>query len=337
MKVIFNRMKLNKLIFLILLLIIISLPRFNWRPLPEPLNKFVGGKPFDVEQYEKYVEYFRGNTNLVSELEGPFSYRPMVPFLASYLPFDALTSINIINLIFLVIGLVYLKRFLIYLEFEEKWVLLGQILFIVSFPHFYYSTSGYIDASVLGILSITMYYLFLNKYFHFLLSFLIGIFIKETVMIILPVAVVYFLLRDSVKNKILKISIPLFLYISTIIIIRISVPQKENYIWNPSFEIFMSNLGRVKTYLTFIFTFGIPGILSLLLIFSGVRKKISRNLLFPLITGFVFSILLWIYSLFAAYSDGRQIWTSYIFTIPLSLLFIEKKFNNSSKSWTDEN
>lgn len=318
-------MKIYKLLSLLILLYLITFPRFNWRPLPSPLNSFVGTKPFDVEQYEKYVEYFRGNTQLATELEGPFSYRPLVPYLASFLPFDALTSINLINLLFLSLGLIYLIKFLSEIKIAEKFITIGLIIFIVSFPVFYYTTSGYIDASLIGILAITNYYLFLNKYLKFIISFFFGILIKETIIIILPLAVVYFLMNEKKNNKYLKIILPVFLYLTTVIAIRSLVPQKENYIWNPSIEIFIYNISRAKTYLSFILTLGIPGVLSLYLILSDKKKNISRELLFPLVTGFLFSVLLWVYSLFSAYSDGRQLWTSYVYTIPLMLeLFIQK-------------
>ncbi|MEP0861256.1 MAG: hypothetical protein HRF52_07430 [Ignavibacterium sp.] len=318
-------MKIYKLLSLLILLYLITFPRFNWRPLPSPLNSFVGTKPFDVEQYEKYVEYFRGNTQLVTELEGPFSYRPLVPYLASFLPFDALTSINLINLLVLSLGIIYLIKFLSEIIVAEKFIIIGLIIFIVSFPVFYYTTSGYIDASLIGILLITNYFLFRNKYYQFLISFFVGIFIKETIIIILPVAAVYFLLNDKSKNKFAKIIFPFLLYSVTIILIRTLAPHKENYVWNPSIEIFNYNIARAKTYLSFILTLGIPGVLTLFLIFSEKKKNISRELLFPLVTGFLFSVLLWVYSLFSAYSDGRQLWTSYAYTIPLMLeLFIQK-------------
>lgn len=310
---------------------LVTLPRFNWGTLPSPLSSFVGGKPFDVEQYEIYVEYFRGKTNIASELEGPFSYRPLVPYLASFLPFDPLTSINLVNLSFLSLGLIYLFNLLLSFKFQDKSIFIGLITFIVSFPLFYYTTSGYIDASLIGILLVTNYYLFQNKYYKFILSFLFGIFIKETIIIILPVALVYFILNDKSKNKFVKIALPFILYIITVILIRTLAPQqKENYLWVPSFEILVYNLSRVKSYLSFLLTLGIPGFISLYVISTEKKKNISRELLMPLITGFFFSFLLWFYSLFSAYSDGRQLWTSYAYTIPLMLLIFYSK--NSSKN-----
>lgn len=297
---------------------LIALPRFNWGDLPQPLNKFVGEKPFDVEQYEKYVEYFRGDKNKADELEGPFSYRPLVPLLASLLPLEPLTSINLVNLFILTLGIIYLIKLLLKLGFNEKEIVIGSLIFIISFPLFYYATSGYIDASLIGGMLISNYYLMTNRYSLFILSFTFGIFIKETIVILLPVSTVYYLMNEKTKIKFLKISVPIILYLIIVVVIRNSAPQKEIYVWKPSYEILQHNLLRIKTYISFILTFGIPCLLSFYFLFTEKRKNIPKEILYPLFTGIVFSILLWIYSLFAAYSDGRQLWTSYVFAIPLT-------------------
>jgi hypothetical protein len=297
---------------------LVALPRFNWRDLPHPLNQFVGEKPFDVEQYEKYVEYFRGNKNLADELEGPFSYRPLVPLLASLLPYEPLTSVNLVNYFFLTLGLIYLIKLLLKLGFNEKEIIIGNLIFIISFPLFYYATSGYIDASLIGIMLISNYYLMTKRYFLFVLSFTIGIFIKETIIVLLPVSTVYYLLNEKTRIKFVKISVPIFLYIIVVGVIRNFAPQKEIYVWKPSYEILHYNLLRIKTYITFILTLGIPLLLSFYFVITEKRKNIPKEIFYPLLTGIILSILLWLYSLFAAYSDGRQLWTSYVFAVPLT-------------------
>lgn len=305
---------------------LIALPRFNWRNLPEPFNQFVGVKPFDVEQYEKYVEYFRGDKKLAYELEGPFSYRPLVSLLASFLPFDPLTSINFVNLFFLTLGLIYLIKLQLYFGFIEKGIVTSCLIFIISFPLFYYATSGYIDAALIGIMLVSNYFLMTNRYFLFILSFTIGIFIKETIVILLPVSAVYYLMNEKNIFKYLKISVPIILYFIIVGVIRYLAPQKEIYVWKPSYEILEYNLMRIKTYLSFILTFGIPGLLSFYVLFTEKRKNIPKEILYPLFAGIIFSVLLWLYSLFAAYSDGRQLWTSYVFTVPLSGYLLTSKY-----------
>lgn len=317
--------KFYKLILLLSLLYLIALPRFNWRDLPQPLNQFVGEKPFDVIQYEKYFEFFRGNKNVANELEGPFSYRPLVPLLASVLPFKPNTSINLINLIFLTVGVIYILKLLRLLGFNENQTIIGALLFILSFPMFYYATSGYIDSSLIGILLVSTYYLFADKYFLFILIFSLGIFIKETIIILLPVTLVKFLIKDKSRIEFLKVIIPIVLYIVVIVLIRKITPHKESYVWKPSTDILLYNLVRAKTYLSFILTFGIPGFLATYLIITKKLQMIKKEISYPLLTGLLFSFLLWLYSLFAAYSDGRQLWTSYVFSIPLALFVIQQR------------
>lgn len=163
---------------------------------------------------------------------------------------------------------------------------------------------------------------------------LYGTLIKETI-IILPVAAIYLILNENSGIKFLKIILTIILYMAIVMLIRSIAPQKESYVWKPSNEIFLYNISRVKTYLTFILTLGIPGLLSLYLIFSEKRKSFPKNILIPFVTGCLFSIFLWVYSLFAAYSDGRQLWTSYAYTVILSVYLIQSSLNNELFKKTD--
>lgn len=327
-------MKFYKSLLLIVLLIVITLPRFNWKPLPEPFNSFVGQKPFDVEQYEKYVEYFRGDSELREELESPFTYRPLIPLLASFLPFDALTSINLINLLLLSTGLIFLLNLLRQLKFSEALVTIGGLLFVFSFPVFYYATSGYIDASLVGIILTANYFLVRNKFIPFIGFFILGVLIKETIIILLPVAAIYLLSKKNSKENYTKIILIIILYFLIESMVRYFAPGSDIYVWKPSSGILSSNLSRIKTYLSFILTFGLPGLLSIPILVSKMKNYIPKEISYSFIIGMIASLLLWFYSIFAAYSDGRQLWTSYPFTIVLSVYLIQliRYQNISSKN-----
>lgn len=319
--------ELLKYFLLLLLLILIALPRFNWRPLPEPFNSFVGGKPFDVEQYEKYVEFFRGDYSLKDELEAPFSYRPFVPFLASLLPFDALSSINIVNLLLLLFGIIYLIKTLKYLMFAERVVTISVLIFVVSFPVFYYTTSGYIDASLIGIILILNYYLIKRNSYLVVITFLLAILVKETILVTMPAILVFIFIDENKKNKFFKILSIIVLYFITESIVRYFAPSKTFYLWKPSFEIIEYNLVRVKTYLSFILTFGISGVFSFLYLFKKQKQSISKQMLSFLYVGLFSGILLWIYSFFTAHADGRHIWITYPYSVLLSSFYLQEFFD----------
>ena len=198
-------MKLAHLIFFVLSLIIVTLPRFNWGELG-PLKSLVGVKPFDVEQYILYTDYFRGEKNS-TVLESPFAYRPLVPFLASFLPYKAFTSINLVNLIFLILTLFPLIGLLRHLNFKGNYLLFGCSLFVFSFPVFYYGTSGYIDATLIAFLMSGTYFILKEKILLFMASFILGLLVKETTIILIPVFAVYLFLQDNMllRNKLLLI------------------------------------------------------------------------------------------------------------------------------------
>lgn len=320
---------------LILLLVFVSLPRFNWRPLPDLLNSFVGGKPFDVEQYEKYVSYFRGNQIAGEELESPFSHRPLIPFLASLLQFDELTSLNLINILIISVGLIYLLKFLWSLKFSNKSVFIGGLLFVVSFPTFYYTTSGYIDASLVGMILIFNYLLYTNKYYIFLIFFLIASLIKETVIVTFPAIVVYLYFNEKGVNKYYKILFPIILFFLIQSLIKYYAPSKNNFFWKPNFETIIYNLERIKTYLSFILTLGVPGFFTILNLINFKKFFIPYEIFLSLIVGALSGFILWFYSIFTAHSDGRHLWVIYPYTVPIATNFInylfEKKISQSNK------
>jgi hypothetical protein len=78
-----------------------------------------------------------------------------------------------------------------------------------------------------------------------------------------------------------------------------------------------------------VLTFGVPGFLFFVLsVKHGWRKILSNKpLCYSLITGLFMSLILTFYAASAAYLDGRYIWTSYPFSIPLSLLLLKLNRN----------
>ena len=316
-------MKITHLIFLIISLIVITIPRFNWGEVG-PLKSFVGIKPFDIEQYETYTEYFRGKYKAGSELEGPFAYRPLVPFLASFLPYDALTSINLVNLFFLIFALFPLNGLLKLFNLEGNYFLLGGVLFVFSFPLFYYGTSGYIDSVLISFMIAGTFLILSEKFILFFITFICGMTVKETIVILIPVFAGYLFFQNKfpLKKKLVLVISLVIIFGAGMVLLRKLTPGAESYLWYPSFNILLDNIIRSKTYLSILLTFGLPGIGSLFFIYNLFRRKVKLTNEAPLITGVLVSILISSFSLFAAYADGRHLWTSYPFTIPLALIYL---------------
>jgi hypothetical protein len=332
-------MKILSLVLIYILGVLVAIPRFNWGELVPPFSGIVGIKPFDVEQYVTYVEFFRGDETAASLLEGPFSYRPLPPFLASLLPFDAESSLNLINLASLLFSLFLIIRLLALLGFNFGYRMLGGVLFVFSFPYFYYGTSGYVDSVFLLFVLASTFFLIKENWIGFLVSFVMGVLVKETIVLMVPVLMVYLFFTNMKWGKRFLIAgLTLLLFIGTVFLVRNFSPGESGYVWKPMQDVLISNITRVKTYLSFTLSFGIPGLLALLYIIFGKKdfSRISRERYFALVGGVLVAIGLFVYSLFAAYADGRHIWVSYPFSIPLALMFVEWMLRRGKESLITE-
>jgi hypothetical protein len=347
------KLKQNHVLWFFLLsalLILICLPRFD-RHDWGIISKFVGkgestfllspndknsAVPVDVYYYTNMIKVIRHETDI--KTIAPFVYRPLLPLIASQLPFSPMTSLNLTNLFFLVVGLLFLYNTLLKLGYCQRNVIIGSLMFIISFPVFYYGAIGYVDPGLIGILCGGVYFIIAERRFLFILTLFVGLLIKETTIILLPVAFFHSinLLPRAEKSgwlrkktgDILKVmgyyAFVFLLYVAAYLFLRKITSTGEGYTWNPSFSRFLDNFGRVRTSITFILSFGLPGFLSIFVIIRKIRQRNNFFDYVPLASGVFLGMLLFVYSIFSAYSDGRFIWTVYPFAIPLALMVFEE-------------
>ena len=302
-----------------------SFPRFNRYDFG-PIKTFTGDSSLfkDSDEYVAYVKYFRGE-NIHKNIRQPFIYRPFVPFVASLLPFSPLTSLNIINLVSLLISVFMLYRLLLICGIPFNYSIVGCLMFVFSFPAFYYGTVGYIDPVLILFLILCTYFIITEKTAPFIITLIIGCVVKETIIIIIPVYILYNYLRSNPWK--LPLVILLLSYLGVMWIIRTIYPDKAQYLWSPSFDTLTFNITRLRAWVSNIFTLGIPGFLFIILsIKQGWRKTFTNKpLYYSLVAGFFLSLTLTLFAAMSAYLDGRYVWTSYPFSIPLSLLLLMSK------------
>lgn len=318
------------LLMLCCLLILFTLPRFNGGE--KILNAITSIKPgessLDGKIYMHMTSYFRGEAEL-SQLTPPYTYRPLAPFLAAQLPFDAKTSVNVLNIIFLMIAIFFLYAILSWFKFDFRLKIIGCLLFIISFPTFYYASVGYIDPVFISLLTIGLYLILRNKWIYLALLIIIGVFVKETVILLLPLMFIYLFQSKKIFKKEALIMILIFFFSSIAYYFsRRIIPLNPNLAWVPSKDLLIMNLLRPRTYISFLLSFGIPGVLSLFIFSfrSSVWFKERWKETQVLISGVILALLLSVYSLFSAFTDGRFIWVAYPFAIPLSIIVLDELF-----------
>ena len=130
-------------LYLVLLAImaVVIFPRFD-RLDRFGLDRFTTkGKPAstylaDAGKYINHVRYFRGEVDHTA-LVAPWAYRPLPTFIASLLPFKPMTAINVVNFVFLSLGLFFLIKTLALIDLRPVTLQLGGLAYVLSFPVFF--------------------------------------------------------------------------------------------------------------------------------------------------------------------------------------------------------
>ena len=320
---IFSSRSIRILALLSLAIVLLGLPRFNrndW--LISSLTsqgKQSSVQLADAEKYIATVEWIRGTSPDI-ELYAPFSYRLLTPLLAAPLPFDSMTSINILNLLFLIGGLFLLYHLLRLLNIDEKPALFGSALFALSFPTFFYVTVGYLDPILLFMLILGLNLIYKKIWWGAALTIGLGFLGKEGVIMLLPVlGVALWQQKEGLPRITLWMLLAVGLWISLWYGVRAVVPVANEFQWSTTSDQLIMNLSRPRSWLTLVLTGAtllIPLALNLIR-----RRSITippiKGLYTPLWVGLIVAIGYYGYSWTTAYVDGRMFWPIYIFGIPL--------------------
>lgn len=308
----------NPFTLFVCFLIIVSF-RFNRNDMlvKRPLN--------DAAYYIANVQMHRGETPDY-HYKGPFNERVLVTLVAAMLPFEPLTSINLSNIIFLLMALLFLSKILQTFQLSRRLYWLGLYLFVFSFPTFYYSTIGYTDPGVLAMLFMGTYAIFSDKYGLFLIAIVLGTLAKENIILLFPVAVAQAISRTKYRwLGIAFISGLLFLTVTFVVKSLVSEGGNQPFYWKPLPNRVQFNLARPNFYISTLLGLGIPWLLCVALLIKNFRSVMySWKEDAPLWIGALFSFLPWLYMIFSAFPDGRIFWVSYCFPITLAMVWSDR-------------
>lgn len=310
-----------------LILVLVCVPRFNRQDLGFLGALTSGGatateEKGDAEFYETYVQVFRGEASR-DALTTPFSYRPLVPLLAAPLPFGAMTALNLVNLVGLEIGMLFLFLILRRLGGSDPLALLGCALYAVSFPVFYYGSVGIVDPVLVGFVTAGTYCILADRLRWLVAVSLLGVLCKETVVVLLaPLFVHLWRARALGFVAALVLTGALGLGMAAVEVgVRLQVPGTAGHGWPMSLASLLENLQRPRAVLSFLLGLGVPGAAALLFAAGRASEVVRRPELATLAAGFLATLALSFYAMLAAYADGRFIWLSYPFSIPLAMVF----------------
>lgn len=319
-------------LFLLIIIVIVCAIRFDRNDFF--IDQYTGAEiDSDAVEYIVLVESFRGQA-VGESPTAPFTYRPLVPFIASFIPLPAMTSINVVNILALWLSAIFLSRILIDIGLTRQSSNIVLALYLVSFPVFYYGAIGYLDPALIGSLGIGCYLIHRKLAIPLMLLFFVGSFIKESVIILVPV---FFIQGLVEKRNLLHLSattiIMVCIFLAGLYTARYISIDQSTYVWYPSTERFVNNISRIRTWISFFLTLGLIGLLafSALIITIKTRNWTLLLKMAPWITGMAGSLALFVYGLLSAYADGRMVWPALVFAIPLIGMFIKEHEAKFSK------
>jgi hypothetical protein len=314
---------------LLLLLLLVGLPRFNREDLGLVHLQGHQGAPGDQVRYIDMVLHFRGQPT-EHALKAPFVYRPLVPFLASWLPLRADTAINVLNLAALAGALLLLLGLLRRLGLGRPATFLGGLLFVASFPVFYYGTIGYLDPVMVFVLTLGLRFILAGQWLALLGTLASGLFVKESALLLLPVVAVALALdRSAPRQRLGWFLASLVVAVVGLSAARLPLPVSEPHGWLPESAWLRVNLARPRCWLSLLLSLGLPGALAIHAMIQQTRSPVPPLLpqrsLWPLVSGLLGALALACYSLVSAYTDGRFIWLACPFSIPLAAAWLDQR------------
>ena len=198
------KINLRKTWVLLFCIILVSLPRFN-------RNQLIFKRPqADMAIHTAMVKYFNtGDIDkiILSKDSIAANWRPLFPFIASLIPFNAITSLSLLGIFTIFISVIFIKKILNVLKLPKHRIYQSLYIYIFSFPVFYYTTIGYVDPGLIMMISIGIYLTITNQLKLLMFTIVSGVFMKEGIIVL-----ILFLLMEKALNPFHLQELYLFAY-----------------------------------------------------------------------------------------------------------------------------
>lgn len=280
-----------------------------------PLIRFNGNTwlikqtPYDQRYFTAYTWYFKGTTTDVP-IKPMTNWRFLLPLMASFLPINPPTSINLLNYLAFVIAAWVLVQTIKKINNHKHAVFFGLLTWLYAFPAMYYTCIGYADVFCIMFVYIGVFAVITNSFGLLLAAFVLGFLTKETAILLLP----FFTAFNYQKLTIKKLAAKSAFLLLTALVLRFTIktyaPVTEGYsnqtFWIVSYQSFANNLTRFNTWFASLITL-LPVLLYLFLNRLLVPTHLKRAMLLTALC----AVGLWVYSFITTVADGRIFWHLY--------------------------
>lgn len=294
------------------------------------LDRNIKAVSFDVYSYHAYVEHFRGDFDRYP-IYGPWRWRLVPSWIAAWTPIDnPADAYATVSMAIMVLGGAALVAASARNGFGPRRQLATGALYALSFPMFWYGTAGYVDGCVAAALCIGLYLVQSRRWWLFLAFLPVGFLVKETYLIIVPVAAVYLWVRARERRDWVPLTAAAVGIVAvTWFGVRALLTTPRTLDWLPRWSAFTWNLSRPEAVGSFVLTCGLIVPLGLYAAWRLVaardtdgagRDAFARNL--HLVVGLGLGLAVAAHGFLAAYADGRHAWTTYPFGTILAVMAV---------------
>ena len=286
----------------------------------------------DADQYVQAVDYFRGDASTLPA--SPFGYRILLPFIASLLPFSALTSLNLLNLLACAAIGPLCWNIAHELGAGHTRSILCAVIATASLPTFYYGAIGYLDPALIA-LTLAALLAMIRQHWVVIPITVAAVLVRESALIIIAGWLIAELRYRAQHQRTAahsrtrpwswRINVTatvLALAAAALVRLTIDLPSEDAWPWVPSIDRITANLSRPRPWL--IVGLMLPSVVAarfVALRFSNDHQAHHRNSQSNrmLAVGFIIaSLLLFALATATAYLDGRFAWNALVLLVLLA-------------------
>ncbi len=313
---------------------LLMMPRFNQHDWA--VSAITGTDGINLGDAEHYIEvagFFAGEPRDSLTLVAPFSDRPLAPAIASVLPGGHMTGLNIVNALAVLAACFATFFTSLRLGLGRRYSLVATTLLGVSFPVFYYGTIGYVDPVVLAALAVGLLATVHERWWLVLVIVIFGVLTKESAGVAGMVAAVYLVTSRPtiVRGRTYVWVLGMIAAIGIAYIMsRNLVPGDGSGSWDPTIQKLKNNLGRPRSTIAVVLTFGLP---TLIVVAAGAKANLKSTFPTPvlaaLISGVVLAIAQLIVASATAFLDGRLVWGAQPYLVILAAAVVKSRYGTS--------
>lgn len=174
-----------------------NLPHYGW--YTDATGHLTTGLILDETQYLRLVDHSTGDAP--SSLIAPFTARALAPWLAGHLPFDAATSLLVINITSLTVGTFALALLATDLTRSRRATLAAVLVWSISLPTLRYTSGSFVDPAAVGLVPAVLLLLYRRLMIPAALVFTAAVWMKETALSILPLILTFEWMRHEITRR----------------------------------------------------------------------------------------------------------------------------------------